>query len=402
MSRVFLIVMDSVGCGGAPDAALFDDEGANTLGHIIEQCDLGNCNDGRLGELKTPNLDSLGLREVIKLANGQPILTEKTLITGCFGAATELSNGKDTPSGHWELAGVSVPWEWYYFNSKTNSFPLEIIDLVKSEVNVSGILGNCHASGTEIIERFGEEHIRTGMPICYTSADSVFQIAAHEDFFGLDKLYTLCRAISPTLHKMRVGRVIARPFLGSCSKDFVRTENRKDFAIHPPALTLCDYVQNANKTVCAIGKINDIFSGKGIDKVLKGRNDSDLMKQLFEQVSLAKNDSLIFANFVEFDSEYGHRRDVTGYAAALEWFDKKLGLLLKKLSPDDLLVITADHGNDPTWSGTDHTRERVPVLISGRGNGSLDLINFSDVGASIAEFMGVPYQGEGRSFFSDL
>ncbi len=402
MSRVFLIVMDSVGCGGAPDAALFDDEGANTLGHIIEQCDLGNCNDGRLGELKTPNLDSLGLREVIKLANGQPILTEKTLITGCFGAATELSNGKDTPSGHWELAGVSVPWEWYNFNSKTNSFPLEIIDLVKSEVNVSGILGNCHASGTEIIERFGEEHIRTGMPICYTSADSVFQIAAHEDFFGLDELYTLCRAISPTLHKMRVGRVIARPFLGSCSKDFVRTENRKDFAIHPPALTLCDYVQNANKTVCAIGKINDIFSGKGIDKVLKGRNDSDLMKQLFEQVSLAKNDSLIFANFVEFDSEYGHRRDVTGYAAALEWFDEKLGLLLKRLSPDDLLVITADHGNDPTWPGTDHTRERVPVLISGKGNGSLDLINFSDVGASIAEFMGVPYQGEGRSFFSDL
>jgi phosphopentomutase len=394
--------MDSVGCGGAPDAALFDDEGANTLGHIIEQCDLGNCNDGRLGELKTPNLDSLGLREVIKLANGQPILTEKTLITGCFGAATELSNGKDTPSGHWELAGVSVPWEWYYFNNKINSFPLEIIDLVKSEVNVSGILGNCHASGTEIIERFGEEHIRTGMPICYTSADSVFQIAAHEDFFGLDKLYTLCRAISPTLHKMRVGRVIARPFLGSRSKDFVRTENRKDFAIHPPALTLCDYVQNANKTVCAIGKINDIFSGKGIDKVLKGRNDSDLMKQLFEQVSLAKNDSLIFANFVEFDSEYGHRRDVTGYAAALEWFDEKLGLLLKRLSPDDLLVITADHGNDPTWSGTDHTRERVPVLISGRGNGSLDLINFSDVGASIAEFMGVPYQGEGKSFFSDL
>ena len=402
MSRVFLIVMDSVGCGGAPDAALFDDEGANTLGHIIEQCDLGNCNDGRSGELKTPNLDSLGLREVIKLANGQPTLTEKTFITGCFGAATEFSNGKDTPSGHWELAGVSVPWEWYYFNNKVNSFSQEIIELVKSKGNVSGILGNCHASGTEIMHRFGEEHLRTGMPICYTSADSVFQVAAHEDFFGLDKLYTLCRAIAPTLHKMRVGRVIARPFLGSCSKDFVRTENRKDFAIHPPALTLCDYVQNANKTVCAIGKINDIFSGKGIDQVLKGRDDSELMKQLFEQVSLAKKDSLIFANFVEFDSEYGHRRDVTGYAAALEWFDEKLGLLLKRLSPDDLLVITADHGNDPTWSGTDHTRERVPVLISGKGNGSLGLINFSDVGASIAEFMGVPYQGEGKSFFSDL
>ena len=402
MSRVFLIVMDSVGCGGAPDAALFDDEGANTLGHIIEQCDLGNCNDGRSGELKTPNLDSLGLREVIKLANGQPTLTENTFITGCFGAATEFSNGKDTPSGHWELAGVSVPWEWYYFNNKVNSFSQEIIELVKSNGNVPGILGNCHASGTEIMHRFGEEHLRTGMPICYTSADSVFQVAAHEDFFGLDKLYTLCRAIAPTLHKMRVGRVIARPFLGSCSKDFVRTENRKDFAIHPPALTLCDYVQNANKTVCAIGKINDIFSGKGIDQVLKGRNDSELMKQLFEQVSLAKKDSLIFANFVEFDSEYGHRRDVNGYAKALEWFDEKLGLLLKRLSPDDLLVITADHGNDPTWSGTDHTRERVPVLVSGKGNGSLDLIKFSDVGASIAEFMGVPYQGEGKSFFSDL
>ena len=402
MSRVFLIVMDSVGCGGAPDAALFDDEGANTLGHIIEQCDLGNCNDGRSGKLKTPNLDSLGLREAIKLANGQPTSAEKNSIIGSFGAATELSKGKDTPSGHWELAGVSVPWEWYYFNSKIHSFSQKIIELVKSEVNGLGILGNCHASGTEIIERFGEEHLKTGMPICYTSADSVFQIAAHEDFFGLDKLYNLCRAISPTLHKMRVGRVIARPFLGSCSKDFVRTENRRDFAIHPPALTLCDYVQNANKTVCAIGKINDIFSGKGIDQVFKGRNDSELMKQLFAQVSLAKKDSLIFANFVEFDSEYGHRRDVTGYAAALEWFDEKLGLLLKRLLPDDLLVITADHGNDPTWSGTDHTRERVPVLISGKGNGSLGLINFSDVGASIAEFMRVPYQGEGKSFFTDL
>jgi phosphopentomutase len=180
----------------------------------------------------------------MKLANGQPILTEKTLMTGCCGAATELSNGKDTPSGHWELAGASVPWDWYYFNSKTNSFPLEIIDLVKSEVNVSGILGNCHASGTEIIERFGEEHIRTGMPICYTSADSVFQIAAHEDFFGLDKLYNLCQAISPTLHKMRVGRVIARPFLGSCSKDFVRTENRKDFAHNHRELNRVDELQN--------------------------------------------------------------------------------------------------------------------------------------------------------------
>ena len=402
MSRVFLIVMDSVGCGGAPDAAFYDDEGANTLGHIIEQCDLGNCNKGRSGKLKTPNLDSLGLRESIKLANGQKISADVTHVKGCFGAATELSLGKDTPSGHWELAGVSVPWDWHYFNSKLNSFSHEIIELVTSQTEVSGILGNCHASGTEIIRCLGVEHIKTGRPICYTSTDSVFQVAAHEEFFGLDKLYDLCEAIAPALHQMKVGRVIARPFLGSPSEGFYRTHNRKDFAINPPALTLCDYVQKANKNVCAIGKINDIFSGKGIDQVLKGRNDADLMDHLLEQIKNSKKDSLIFANFVEFDTEFGHRRDVSGYASALEWFDKKLGTLVKNLLRDDLLIITADHGNDPTWKGTDHTRERVPVLVFGKGRGSLDLINFSDVGASIAEFMDVPYNGEGKSFFTNF
>ena len=399
MSRAFLIVMDSVGCGGAPDAGSFHDEGANTLGHIIEQCELGNCDKLRSGFLNTPNLDRLGLREAVRLANNYPLSEESDEVEGIFGAATEMSKGKDTPSGHWELAGAPVPWEWHYFKNKTKSFSDEIVERVCLEAGVKGILGNCHASGTDIINLLGEEHLRTGRPICYTSSDSVFQIAASENTFGLDKLYNLCEKLAPFFHAMGVGRVIARPFIRTNKKNFLRTSNRKDFAIEPPALTLCDYAKMDNRTVCAIGKINDIFSGKGINKVLKGRSDKDLMLHLLEQVRLASEGSFIFANFVEFDTDFGHRRDVSGYARALEWFDVELGKVIRQLRPKDILIVTADHGNDPTWHGTDHTRERVPVLVAGNGEGSIGLINFSDVAASIANYMQIPYNGKGEAFW---
>ena len=399
MSRAFLIVMDSVGCGGAPDSCSFNDEGANTLGHIIEQCELGNCEKYRSGFLKTPNLDSLGLREAVRLANNYPLSQKSNEVKGIFGAATELSKGKDTPSGHWELAGAPVPWEWHYFKNKTKSFSNMIVERVCLEGNVEGILGNCHASGTDIINLLGEEHLKTGKPICYTSGDSVFQIAANENTFGLDRLYKLCEKLAPFFHAMKVGRVIARPFIGTNKENFLRTPNRKDFAIDPPALTLCDYAKIDNRTVCAIGKINDIFSGKGITQVLKGKNDKDLMLHLLGQVRSASEGTFVFANFVEFDTDFGHRRDVAGYARALEWFDMEIGKVIRELLPEDILIVTADHGNDPTWHGSDHTRERVPVLVAGNGEGSIGLINFSDVAASIATYMQIPYKGKGDIFW---
>jgi phosphopentomutase len=291
-----------------------------------------------------------------------------------------------------------VPWDWHYFDKLTDSFPPDLVEKVKDLAGTDGILGNCHASGTRIIADLGEEHIRTGWPICYTSADSVFQIAAHEDHFGLDRLLDLCRALAPTLHAMKVGRVIARPFVGAPGA-FTRTANRRDFAIAPPEPTLCDWAQAAGRKVIAVGKIGDIFSMQGIDEVRKG-DDAALMGHLGDLVATAEAGSLTFANFVEFDSRFGHRRDVAGYAAALECFDRAIGPVLAALQPDDCLILTADHGNDPTWPGTDHTRERVPVLVSGRGVGSLGQVAFADVAASIADHLGVQAAGPGRSFLA--
>ncbi len=243
----------------------------------------------------------------------------------------------------------------------------------------------------------GAEHLRSGWPICYTSADSVFQIAAHEESFGLERLLDLCAELAPHLHAMKVGRVIARPFIGTPEAGFTRTGNRRDFAIAPPAPVLTDWVQATGARVHAIGKIGDIFSMQGIDEVRKG-SDAELMAHLADLVESAEEGSLTFANFVEFDSLYGHRRDVAGYARALEWFDAALAPVLARLRPGDLMLLTADHGNDPTWTGTDHTRERVPVLVAGRGVGALGLVAFTDVAASIAAHLGVPAQGPGRSF----
>lgn len=401
MARAFIIVLDSVGIGGAPDADKFlngdtPDTGANTLAHIAGACAAGDAEEGRSGPLLVPNLARIGLKSAVKLSSGADTAGLPDAEGGLWGAATEVSPGKDTPSGHWELAGVPVPWDWTYFPDANPAFPLELTAEVARLAGTDGILGNCHASGTEIIARLGEEHIRTGWPICYTSADSVFQIAAHEEYFGLERLLDLCRGLAPTLHGMKVGRVIARPFVGE-PLAFERTGNRRDFAIATPSPTLCDWVQGAGRHVYGVGKIGDIFSMRGIDEVRKG-DDSTLMEHLLDIMAEASDGTFTFANFVEFDSLYGHRRDVSGYALALEWFDTQIPRIEAAMRPGDLVLFTADHGNDPTWIGTDHTRERVPILGLGVGAKPIGQVAFVDVAASVAAHLGVPSQGPGRSF----
>jgi phosphopentomutase len=344
-----------------------------------------------------PVLDTLGLGAAIRLASGLQAPGLGVAPRGLWGAATEVSRGKDTPSGHWELAGVPVPWDWTYFPHATPAFDPDLTALVCRLAGTDGILGNCHASGTEIIERLGAEHLRTGWPICYTSADSVFQIAAHEQAFGLDRLLALCAALAPTLHARRVGRVIARPFTGSPGA-FRRTANRRDYAVPPPGPTLLDHALAAGRVTHGIGKIGDIFSGRGIVHLWKGADDAGLFDHLDRLATEAEEGALVFANFVEFDSLYGHRRDVAGYAAALEWFDARAGAFLARLRPGDLALFTADHGNDPTWPGTEHTRERVPVLCHGRGAGEIGLCAMVDIAASIADHLGLDAALPGRSF----
>ncbi|KZY50050.1 phosphopentomutase, partial [Sulfitobacter sp. HI0054] len=391
MGRAFLVVIDSVGIGGAPDAGAFfngdlPDTGANTLGHIAQACAAGEAEEGRSGPLALPKLDRLGLGVALKLASGMEAPGLGAAPEGRWGAATEVSQGKDTPSGHWELAGLPVPWAWHYFPDETPAFPADLTAEVARLAGTDGILGNCHASGTAIIERLGAEHCESGWPICYTSADSVFQIAAHEETFGLDRLLKLCQDIAPRLHEMKVGRVIARPFTGEVGA-FERTANRRDYAITPPKPVLTNWVQNAGGRVYAVGKIGDIFTMQGIDELRKGP-DAKLMDHLHDLVGEAEEGSLTFANFVEFDSLYGHRRDVSGYARALEWFDAEIGKVIAALGEGDMLVVTADHGNDPTWAGSDHTRERVPVLVAGTGAGALGQIGFTDVAALVAGHLG--------------
>jgi len=392
MRRAFLVVIDSVGIGGAPDAGDFfngdlPDTGANTLGHIAQACAAGKAEEGRSGPLALPNLDRLGLGAALKLASGMEAPGLSAAPEGLWGAATEVSQGKDTPSGHWELAGLPVPWSWHYFPDENPAFPTELTEEVARLAGTDGILGNCHASGTAIIEQLGAKHCESGWPICYTSADSVFQIAAHEETFGLDRLLKLCEDIAPRLHEMKVGRVIARPFTGEPGA-FQRTANRRDYAITPPKPVLTNWVQNAGGRVYAVGKIGDIFTMQGIDELRKGP-DAKLMEHLHDLVEEAEDGSVTFANFVEFDSLYGHRRDVSGYARALEWFDTEIGKVIAALRDGDMLVVTADHGNDPTWAGSDHTRERVPVLVAGTAAGELGQIGFTDVAALVAGHLGV-------------
>lgn len=402
MARAFLVVMDSVGVGGAPDAGRFfnrdlPDLGANTLAHIAQACAEGRAEEGRSGLLQMPNLDALGLGAAARLASGQALPGLNAEPTGRWGCAAEVSPGKDTPSGHWELAGLPVPWDWCFFPEEGSAFDADLVAHVCDKAGTSAILGNCHASGTAIIAKHGAEHMQSGLPICYTSADSVFQIAAHEESFGLDRLLELCEAVAPYLHQMKVGRVIARPFVGTQDEGYTRTTNRRDFAIKPPAPILNDWVQAAGGKVHAIGKIGDIFTMQGIDTLKKGA-DAALMQHLSDAVEHAEEGSLTFANFVEFDSLYGHRRDIPGYARALEWFDAEIGKILPRLRDGDVMILTADHGNDPSWPGTDHTREQVPMLVAGAGQGIIGARAFVDVAASLATHLGAQAQGPGQSF----
>jgi phosphopentomutase len=405
--RAIIVVMDSVGIGSAPDASAYGDAGADTVGHIAEACASGAADDGvREGPLNVPNLIELGLAEACRLATGRvpPVLhahrrEDARSRKGRCGCAAEISKGKDTPSGHWELAGVPVTFDWGYFPRTVPCFPDEIVAGLCRRAGLPGILANCHASGTEIISRYGDEHMRCGKPICYTSADSVFQIAAHEQQFGLERLYQVCEIARELLEPLNIGRVIARPFTGAASS-YVRTHNRRDYAVPPPDKTILDLAAEEGRDVVTIGKIGDIFAHRGTGRVLKGDGNDRLFDRMLEGFDSLGDGGLLFANFIDFDSIYGHRRDVPGYAAALEAFDKRLAELLRRLKSADLLVVTADHGCDPTWKGTDHTREQVPVLVLG-GDSSRAIgarSSFADVGASVAAHLGLPGILKGNAF----
>lgn len=383
--------MDSVGCGGAPDAEAFGDAGANTLGHIALACADGRAEVGRTGPLCLPVLARLGLGPAIRLASGLKTSLPDTA-EGLWGAATEVSLGKDTPSGHWELAGVPVPWEWHYFPHTVPAIPQAIIEPLLARAGLPGVLGNRHLAGMPAVREFGAEHLRTGRPIVYTSADSVMQIAAHEEAFGLERLYRTCRTAAELVHPLRVGRVIARPFIGDAPETFARTANRRDFAIAPPEPTLLDRVVEAGGRTHVVGKIADIFTGRGVSTHRKAPDDLALLDATVEALEQAEDGDLVFANYVDFDTLWGHPRDVSGYARALEAFDARLPRLLDRLRPGDLAIITADHGNDPTAPGTDHTRERVPVLGTGPGFAphALGLIGFADVAETLAAHLGLP------------
>lgn len=403
MARAFIFVLDSFGIGGAADAAAFGDEGSNTFGHIAAACATGGGDRAglRRGPIDLPNMMALGLGGAAATAIGRDDGIDRP-IRGFHGAAQEVSSGKDTPSGHWEIAALPVPFQWGYFPQTVPTFPGELIQAIIREGEVPGILGDCHASGTEIIARFGEEHVRTGKPICYTSADSVLQIAAHETHFGLERLYQLCKTARRLVDPLNIGRVIARPFIGETQASFERTANRRDYAVPPPEPTLLDRLVARGSAVIGIGKIGDIFAHQGISEVRKAAGNAALFDTTLGALDDAKDGDLVFANFVDFDTLYGHRRDIPGYAAALEAFDRRLPEAIARLRDGDLLLLTADHGCDPSWHGTDHTRERVPILGTGPGLRPVNVglrTSFADIGETVAEHLGLAPGRHGNSFY---
>lgn len=405
MKRAFILVLDSFGIGATADADKFGDVGSDTLGHIAEQCAKGLAdNDERSGELKLPNLSKLGLAMAHKESTGKLALglRDDVEIIGAYGHAAELSSGKDTPSGHWEIAGVPVLFDWGYFTDKENSFPKELTDRILERAGLDGFLGNCHASGTQVLDDLGEEHMKTGQPIFYTSADSVFQIACHEETFGLERLLELCQIAREELEDYNIGRVIARPFIGAGKGHFERTGNRRDLSVEPPAPTvLSKLVEEKQGEVVSIGKIADIYANCGITQKVKATGIPALFEATKEQIQKAADNTIVFTNFVDFDSAYGHRRDVAGYAAALEYFDSRIHEVMELMQEDDVLILTADHGCDPTWQGTDHTREHIPVIVYGQKvpAGSLGLRDsFADIGQSLASYFGTSSMDYGKNF----
>jgi phosphopentomutase len=389
--RVFFLVLDSVGIGAMPDAADFGDAGAHTLGHIAEAA----------GGLRVPNLAALGLGNIAPL-RGVPAATKAA---AAFGKSLELAKGKDTTTGHWEMAGVRVkkPFPTFY-----DGFPPEFMDRFVQNARVPGFLGNVPASGTEIIQQLGDEHVRTGKPIVYTSADSVFQIACHEKHFGLERLYEICEAARLLCDELGVARVIARPFVGE-SGSYKRTTNRKDYSVALPEETMMDRLQRLpGLETVSIGKVASIYSEKGFSKKVKAGDNRAIFDAFLAEAARPFR-GLAFANLVDFDMLYGHRRNAEGYARELEWLDGELPKLLAKLGPRDLLLMTADHGNDPTFRGSDHTREYVPVLAWTRetetkGGADLGVLQtFADLGQTVLEALGsYERQAIGASFLGRM
>ena len=399
MNRAIILVLDSLGLGSSDDAYLYGDDGSDTLGHIIEACESGNANsDKRNGPLVIPNLIRWGLGEAAIASRKEALQIDRVDPEGSFGYAKEVSAGKDTPSGHWEICGLPVPFQWGVFPKTENCFPETLINALVQEGKILGTLANKHASGTKVIEEFGEEHIHSGLPICYTSADSVFQIAAHEEHFGLERLYKLCEVAKRLVDPLNITRVIARPFTGNTKDGFIRTSNRKDITTPPNDVTLLDHIIDGNGKVVSVGKIGDIFSNQGVSYTVKAPNNMGLVDQLLSEMQKV-DEGLIFVNLVDFDTNFGHRRDVPGYALALEEFDKRIPEIESSLQDKDLVLITADHGCDPTWPGSDHTREHVPVVFYGKSvkNNNLGKRDtFADMGQTIAHHLQIKPLANGK------
>ena len=381
------MVLDSAGIGEMPDAADWGDAGADTLGNILKS-----------RKVVLPNLQRLGLGNIRQLSD----LSAVDQPTGSFGKCALMSNGKDTTTGHWEMAGIILKKA---FPTYPGGFPPEIVDEFVEKAKVPGILGNVPASGTEIIKELGEEHVRTGKPIVYTSADSVFQIAAHEEVIPLERLYEMSQIARKILDgEHRVGRVIARPFLGTVADNFTRTENRHDYAVPPPNENLLPILKEKGLDVVCIGKIASIYDSVGVTEDLTAKNNEQTVDQTINALR-AESRGLIFSNLVDFDMLYGHRRDTAGYAAALERFDARLPEIIDAMRPDDLLIMTADHGNDPTQPGSDHTREYAPLLVYGKSaTHGVDLgtrSSLADIGQTIAENFGVALKA-GGSFLGEI
>ncbi len=402
--RALMIVLDSAGCGGADDAAKYGDAGADTIGHIAQECAAGRADVPglRSGPLHLPVMSGLGLGLAAQASSGRmPPGLECAAPSCLWGYAVEQSAGKDTPSGHWELAGTKVPFSFGYFPPEDPAFPAELINEIVSAAGLRGVLGDCHASGVAIIDDLGEEHLKTGKPIFYTSTDSVLQIAAHEEVFGLQRLYDLCELVREKVNPLHIGRVIARPFTGTDASNFKRTPRRKDYALAAPAGNIFDRAAVAGRDIVSIGKVGDIFGHRNTGREIKGADDMDLFDKILVEWERLQDGGLMFANFVDLDTDYGHRRNVAGYAAGLERFDARMGELMRLLRAGDLAILSADHGNDPTWRGTDHTREHVPLLAFGPdvpagSAGRRD--TFADAGASVAHWLRLEPTADGIPF----
>jgi phosphopentomutase len=418
MARAIVLVLDSFGVGYAEDAEKFGDVGANTFINLVREY---FAHQKQIIQL--PNLGSMGLHELSKQASSSKAWQQLeegftkanrqlgefyfAPSKGAYGYMAEISTGKDTPSGHWEMAGVPVLFDWDYFANKKQSFSTELITSINKKTGIDGLLGNCHASGTDIIKALGEEHIKTGFPICYTSADSVLQVAAHETHFGLANLYTYCEQVRELLDDLglNIGRVIARPFIGTNSSDFTRTGNRRDYSVLPPSTTVLEKITKSGGQVISVGKISDIFAHQGISLKIKATGIDALVDATIKQINNAPKNSLIFTNLVNFDQDYGHRRDSVGYARALEAFDKRLPEIINYMHKDDILFLTADHGCDPTWTGNDHTREFVTLMCYHQHIHSTSLgrrNTFADLGQTLAELFNVEAMTYGTSLLPKL